>query len=154
METDAASGNLKLIAHLINLLPDDQPQHMIESSLCHSHQNHHIENAMTAIIGLDVLRRLFLVCQFLSSSTHFSRLRICAKGWVSSLCSDRPQWMLQLSPALANCMFAYYEATFLVFPSRIEVDEHSDGSPLCQLQLHRIIFPPRHAKPVRIAPVA
>jgi hypothetical protein len=111
METDAASGKMKLITHLMNLLPQDRMDALLESSLCHSHQNHHIETALTATIGLDIVRRLFLVCQFLSSSTHFSRLRIAAKSWVSKLLAGPPPW-LSLSPALADCIVAYYDATF------------------------------------------
>jgi hypothetical protein len=112
-ETDAASGNEKLIAHVMGLLPSDRTDIMSEWMLCHNHQCHHCQIGLTAVIALPLVSKLYMMCQFLSSSGHFSRLRVAANSWVGELAQYAELGQApQRCSSFAECIVQFLDHTY------------------------------------------
>ena len=82
-ETDFAAGNDKLFHFLLS---QNMPDIWHDLKICHSHQNHIIQGAICAIIGLELVSFLYCISSLLRVSGYFLRMhQIVPKAVVSLL---------------------------------------------------------------------
>ena len=85
LESDAASANLRLVAHLMNRNQQqsntDMKFRMIHV-LCQNHQSQLINVSMLAHIGSNLLNRLYGMMTFIRNLGHFMRMRQAVFDWL------------------------------------------------------------------------
>lgn len=104
-----ASGNDKLIAHLMTVL--GQKGVMSEWVPCLSHQGHHLQGYMLGFIGFGILDKLYGCCHLLRVSGKFNRLRMAVRPWLGSVVRGRIRLGSppSRSQQLAACILSYFE---------------------------------------------
>ena len=115
-ETDAASGNLKLVAHLIASLPGEDLTRMAQWSPCFSHQTHHIEISLIAMgaSARCLLGDIYAMCLFLTAKGYYSRLRTAVPSWLQSFMIGKVRWgqpVPETSRRLSQCIIDFFQST-------------------------------------------
>ena len=85
-ETDFAAGNDKLFHFLLS---QNMPDIWHDLKICHSHQNHIIQGAICAIIGLELVSFLYCLSSLLRVSGYFLRMHQAVPKAVDSLLNCR-----------------------------------------------------------------
>lgn len=85
LESDAASANLRLFAHLVSKNQDGNlgPKFRMMHVLCQNHQSQLCNVSMLAHIGSNLLNRLYGMTTFLRNLGYFMRLRQGVYDWLS-----------------------------------------------------------------------
>ena len=85
-ETDFAAGNDKLFHFLLS---QNMPDIWHDLKICHSHQNHIIQGAICAIIGLELVSFIYCLSSLLRVSGYFLRMHQAVPKAVDSLLNCR-----------------------------------------------------------------
>lgn len=118
-ETELASSNDKLIAHLVSRLQADRPNVFAEWVPCLSHQTHHVQGHLLSLCGFSILNKLYGCCHLPQVSGNFNRLRMAVRPWLEGVVP----WRTRLgfpplrSERFAACILSYFEAHFAYFDS-------------------------------------
>ncbi|CAE7246401.1 unnamed protein product [Symbiodinium sp. CCMP2456] len=103
-EMDGAYANLRLHHHMLSLKeynPQEPGGAYLATARCQSHATHLISVSMLALIGGNLLARLYGLCVFLRNLGYLLRLQLALKQWLEAL------WILWVAKALvAKSWFA------------------------------------------------
>lgn len=84
LESDAASANLRLVAHLLsrNKRMDQNFKFQLIHVLCQNHQSQLINVSMLAHVGSNLLNRLYGMTTFIRNLGYFMRMRQAVFDWL------------------------------------------------------------------------
>lgn len=119
LESDAAYSNEKLIAYFLNTAPQTD-DFLLAWKACHSHKNMHVESMTVSSVDMRLLGKLYSMCAFVQSGTHWARLRAALPSWSRDVAErrivfGRPSKVAKL---LAGSIVAYYEAVDMPMQQR------------------------------------
>ena len=86
-EMDGAYANLRLHHHMLSLKeynPEEPGGAYLATARCQSHATHLISVSMLALIGGNLLARLYGLCVFLRNLGYLLRLQLALKQWLEA----------------------------------------------------------------------
>ena len=110
LESDAAYGNEKLVAHIMRQMPCGA--HLCAWKTCHSHRNMHVETSVVSAVDARLLGQLYSLCAFVKTASHFYRLRQAVATWTRKTLAAGRGVVLGIpsvvSSRLATCIIDYF----------------------------------------------
>lgn len=119
LESDAAYANEKLVAFFLQAAPA-AGNTLLAWKACHSHKNMHVENMVLSAVDVKLIGKIYSMCAFLRSGTHWFRLKRALTEWSAEASRDRVVYgqPTELSRRFAESIVSYYRATAMPIQQR------------------------------------